>query len=322
MNPSGVQVRPDASDLKALRALCVSMIRDERMDDALDLVIGLLGELRNQNDTLQVRLKSALRRLYGRRSEKLSAEQLELFERVLGESLAPTATETPAATDASDTPADDPTAPGEAGGDAPAREAHAPQRRALRDARGAAAHDHAQERRSGAARLCAVRRDHDGLRRRDLVASGVRAGALRGRGDRVREGRLPALPRRRRHCPGARQGDPRRSAGARRAGADDRGQGRGPPAARAPAAAHGARGLDGADHDARGGGGPVPSICSRGCTRRCSTRRSRRRCRRSTPRGCRCSTATTPGGCAAGTSGRPWAGARWPSCTPPTRPPG
>ncbi|MBK6534618.1 MAG: transposase [Deltaproteobacteria bacterium] len=60
----------------------------------------------------------------------------------------------------------------------------------------------------------------------------------------------------------------------------------------------------------------------RGCTRRCSTRRSRRRCRRSTPRGCRCSTATTPGGCAAGTSGRPWAGARWPSCTPPTRPPG
>jgi transposase len=113
MNPSGVQVRPDASDLKALRALCVSMIRDERMDDALDLVIGLLGELRNQNDTLQVRLKSALRRLYGRRSEKLSAEQLELFERVLGESLAPTATETPAATDASDTPADDPTAPGE-----------------------------------------------------------------------------------------------------------------------------------------------------------------------------------------------------------------
>jgi len=105
MNPSGVQVRADASDLKALRALCVLMIRDERMDDALDLVIGLLGDLRNQNDTLQVKLKSALRQLYGRRSEKLSAEQLELFERVLGGPLATTPTE---GTDATSAATDDP----------------------------------------------------------------------------------------------------------------------------------------------------------------------------------------------------------------------
>jgi len=102
MTPSGVTVRADTSDLVALRALCVAMIREDRTDDALDLVMELLGQLRDHNDALQVRLQSALRRLYGRRSEKLSAEQLELFERLLGGPLAATeaaATETGATAD-------------------------------------------------------------------------------------------------------------------------------------------------------------------------------------------------------------------------------
>lgn len=55
MTPSGVTVRADASDLVALRALCVAMIREDRTDDALDLVMELLGQLRDHNDALQVR---------------------------------------------------------------------------------------------------------------------------------------------------------------------------------------------------------------------------------------------------------------------------
>jgi transposase len=77
---SNVRFRHDSSDLDALRELLRQMLRDGQLDQALDLVLDLLGQVRDTNDVLKVRLHNALRQLYGRRSEKLSVDQLALFE--------------------------------------------------------------------------------------------------------------------------------------------------------------------------------------------------------------------------------------------------
>lgn len=95
MTPSGFSFRRDSSDLDALRALLLKMIGQGQTGEALDLIVGLLSDLRDQNDTLQIRLKTALRKLYGRSSEKLSPDQLELFARLLGQDLAVAQASTP-----------------------------------------------------------------------------------------------------------------------------------------------------------------------------------------------------------------------------------
>lgn len=108
MTPSGVTLHPDASDIKALRALLAKMIAEGQVDDAIDLSLGLLSDLRDQNDSLQVRLKNALRQLYGKRSEKMSSEQLELFQRILGSELTePAAVPEPAAPPSGERPSRD-----------------------------------------------------------------------------------------------------------------------------------------------------------------------------------------------------------------------
>jgi hypothetical protein len=89
MTPSGISLRHDTRDLQALRALLVSLMRDGQHDEAVDLIIKLLADMRDHSDALQVRLHTALRQLYGRRSEKTSPEQLALFEKLLGESTKP-----------------------------------------------------------------------------------------------------------------------------------------------------------------------------------------------------------------------------------------
>ena len=79
----------DPSDLDAVRALLVRLIAQGQGDEAVTLVIHLLSELRDENVTLQQRLREALRRLYGRSSEKLSAQDQALLARVLGGAAAP-----------------------------------------------------------------------------------------------------------------------------------------------------------------------------------------------------------------------------------------
>lgn len=108
MMTSGVSLHHDASDLQALRVLLVKLIAEGQVDDALDLTLGLLSELRDQNDSLQVRLKNALRQLYGKRSEKMSGEQLALFQRLLGTELAAPEATPEATPDSTPTPALDP----------------------------------------------------------------------------------------------------------------------------------------------------------------------------------------------------------------------
>ncbi len=74
----------DRSDLDAVRELLVRLIAQGQGDEAVTLVIKLLSELRDENVTLQQRLREALRRLYGRSSEKLTAQDQALLDRVLG----------------------------------------------------------------------------------------------------------------------------------------------------------------------------------------------------------------------------------------------
>src|SRR5690606_35158777 len=54
-----------------------------RTDDLIELVLELLMQVRDDNTALRARLHTTLRSLYGRRSEKVTREQLELaFDRL------------------------------------------------------------------------------------------------------------------------------------------------------------------------------------------------------------------------------------------------
>src|SRR5690606_7203220 len=51
----------------------------------IEMVVDLLLQVRDDNTALQARLRASLRALYGRRSEKVSREQLELAFDKLGD---------------------------------------------------------------------------------------------------------------------------------------------------------------------------------------------------------------------------------------------
>lgn len=72
-------VQDSKVDLDAVRALLEDLASKGRTDEAIDLAVDLLGRVRDDNTALHVRLMQALRDRYGRRSEKVSAEQLRLF---------------------------------------------------------------------------------------------------------------------------------------------------------------------------------------------------------------------------------------------------
>ncbi|HEU4410266.1 MAG TPA: IS66 family transposase zinc-finger binding domain-containing protein [Polyangiaceae bacterium] len=65
---------------KLLRA----MAAEGRVEALIDLVLRLLLEVRSKNSALELRLQKALRALYGRKSQKVSAEQLALLLGELG----------------------------------------------------------------------------------------------------------------------------------------------------------------------------------------------------------------------------------------------
>jgi transposase len=74
----------DRRDVDAVLGQLRAMIEQGAIDAALALVGDLLAQVRDRNDALQIRLQNALRQLYGRRSETLSPDQLELFEALAG----------------------------------------------------------------------------------------------------------------------------------------------------------------------------------------------------------------------------------------------
>jgi transposase len=72
-------------DIVAVRGKLEQLAEQGRTDELITMVLDLLVRVRDDNTALQVRLHNALRQLYGRRSEKVSAEQLSLLFEQLGD---------------------------------------------------------------------------------------------------------------------------------------------------------------------------------------------------------------------------------------------
>lgn len=89
------------TDIDGVAAHLKQLLAEGRNDDVLELVIGLLTQLRDQNNALQLRLMKLLRQQFGRKSERINSEQLSLLLGQLAErrvDVTPAA-EAPAATE-------------------------------------------------------------------------------------------------------------------------------------------------------------------------------------------------------------------------------
>jgi len=118
----------EASDLEAVRAYMLQLVQEGRGEQAIELLLDLLGRLREAHSSTAVRLQQALRQLYGRRSEKVQPGQLQLLLELLTQP--PPAAPEAGATLASGAPA--PVASGAPPADAPKTP---PRRPALRGAK-------------------------------------------------------------------------------------------------------------------------------------------------------------------------------------------
>lgn len=73
------------SDLRGVRHQLEQLASEGRHDELIELVVELLTAVRQDNTRLRVRLQNALRALYGRKSEKVSSDQLALLFAELGD---------------------------------------------------------------------------------------------------------------------------------------------------------------------------------------------------------------------------------------------
>jgi transposase len=71
-------------DVHDVSKLLRAMAAEGRIDALIELVVRLLLEVRSKNSALELRLQKALRALYGRKSKKVSADQLALLLGELG----------------------------------------------------------------------------------------------------------------------------------------------------------------------------------------------------------------------------------------------
>jgi transposase len=69
----------EGEDIEAVRAYMLQLLTEGRGEQAIEMLLGLLGRLREEHSSTAVRLEEALRQLYGRRSEKTPASQLQLL---------------------------------------------------------------------------------------------------------------------------------------------------------------------------------------------------------------------------------------------------
>jgi transposase len=108
--PSSTKLPDDLCDVK--RKL-EQLAAEARLSDLIELVLGLLARMRDENNALATRLRNALRELYGKKSQKVSTEQLSRLLAELGHEVPASATEAAAAAAASATDAaTTPSAPG------------------------------------------------------------------------------------------------------------------------------------------------------------------------------------------------------------------
>lgn len=73
------------SQIKALASAMEKMIGAGQVDDAIDLAMEVITDYKKENDRLGILLKAAIRAKYGRKSEKLSPEQLGQLSLAFGE---------------------------------------------------------------------------------------------------------------------------------------------------------------------------------------------------------------------------------------------
>jgi transposase len=73
------------TDLDDVRRKLEELLGEGRGHDLIEMVLALLAEVRDTNTALSVRLRNALRALYGRKSQKVSDEQLSLLFAALGQ---------------------------------------------------------------------------------------------------------------------------------------------------------------------------------------------------------------------------------------------
>ncbi|XXU97631.1 IS66 family transposase zinc-finger binding domain-containing protein [Sorangium sp. So ce1153] len=80
------------ADLADVRRKLEQLAAAGQLPELIELVLGLLLQLRDKNTALSARLASALRELYGRKSQQVSTEQLMLMFAELGAEAPPGAT--------------------------------------------------------------------------------------------------------------------------------------------------------------------------------------------------------------------------------------
>jgi transposase len=89
------QAPGETSELEGVRAYVLQMLEQGQGVQAIEMLVDLLARLREAHTSTAQRLKEALRQLYGRRSEKTSANELQLLLSFLSaEAATPAASET------------------------------------------------------------------------------------------------------------------------------------------------------------------------------------------------------------------------------------
>ena len=84
MKPAASLSPLSLTELDAVRRKLEELLGEGRGAELIELVLTLLAEMGQTNTALTVRLQNALRALYGRKSQKVSAEQLSLLFAALG----------------------------------------------------------------------------------------------------------------------------------------------------------------------------------------------------------------------------------------------
>lgn len=79
----------ERSDIDAVAALLTRMIAEGQGESAVAIVVHLLTQMRAEIDALQHKLQAALRMLYGRKSEKLTAADQAELAKLLGDAAKP-----------------------------------------------------------------------------------------------------------------------------------------------------------------------------------------------------------------------------------------
>jgi hypothetical protein len=67
------------TDIAEIRGMLETLLADDKKDAALELMISLVSQLKDDNDRLNARLARLLAHRFGHRSEKVSSGQLQLF---------------------------------------------------------------------------------------------------------------------------------------------------------------------------------------------------------------------------------------------------